>query len=83
MSEITVEVPERTRVALKIPAEKLGEELRIVLAVKFYEMGRLSSGAAAELAGVPRPVFLSRLAEYGVASFRLTGTQLDGETRLA
>jgi hypothetical protein len=46
-------------------------------------MGRLSSGAAARLAGVPRVVFLSRLAEYDVDTFRLTEEQLAGETRLA
>jgi len=83
MSHITMEVPERTRVALKIPVERLAEELRMVVAVKLYELGRLSSGAAAEMAGVPKPVFLGRLADYGVATFGLTGAQLDRETRLA
>ncbi|PIX43855.1 MAG: hypothetical protein COZ57_18470, partial [Armatimonadetes bacterium CG_4_8_14_3_um_filter_66_20] len=68
MSHITMEVPERTRVALKIPVERLAEELRMVVAVKLYELGRLSSGAAAEMAGVPKPVFLGRLADYGVAT---------------
>ena len=32
-----------------------------------YELGRLSAGAASELAGVPKPVFLSKLADYGDA----------------
>jgi predicted HTH domain antitoxin len=45
-------------------------------AVKLLEMGRLSSGAAAQLAGVPRTVFLSRLADYGVATFRLSGEEV-------
>jgi predicted HTH domain antitoxin len=52
-------------------------------AVKFYELGRLSSGAAAQLAGVPRGVFLGRLADYGVDTFSLTQEQLERETRLA
>jgi len=52
-------------------------------AVKLYEMGRISSGAAAKLAGIPRTVFLSRLADYGVASFSLTLEELRSETRLA
>jgi len=51
-------------------------------AMKLYEMGRLSSGAAARLAGIPRVAFLSRLADYGVDSFRLTEDQLARETRL-
>lgn len=48
-----------------------------------YELGRLSSGAAAKLAGVPRVVFLTKLADYGVETFRLTEEQLEHETRLA
>jgi len=51
--------------------------------VKLYEMGKLSSGAAASLAGVPRVVFLSRLADYGVTTFRLTKEELKKEQRLA
>ena len=41
-------------------------------AVKLYEMGRLFTGAAAQLAGVPKPVFLMKLADYGVDTFDLT-----------
>jgi hypothetical protein len=40
--------------------------------VKLYELGRLSSGAAGTLAGIPRVVFLSKLADYGVPTFRFT-----------
>jgi len=59
------------------------DELRMAAAVKLFELGRLSSGAAATLAGVPRVVFLSRLGDYGVDTFRLTEEQLRAETRLA
>jgi hypothetical protein len=38
--------------------------------------------AAAALAGVPRTVFLTKLAEYGVDTFRLTEAELQQETRL-
>lgn len=50
---------------------------------QFFELGRLSSGAAARLAGVPRVVFLSRLVDYGVDTFDLTEEQIEKETRLA
>lgn len=46
--------------------------MRLAAAVKLYELGRLSSGAAANLAGLPRVVFLAKLAEYRVDTFRLT-----------
>lgn len=51
-------------------------------AAKLYELGELSSGAAARLAGVPRTVFLSRLADYGIDTFRLTEDELQREVRL-
>ena len=82
MSQVTMDVSDKMCLALKVPVERLGDELCMAAAVKLYEVGKLSSGAAAELAGVPKPVFLSRLADYGVSTFRLTGAELDRETRL-
>ncbi len=76
MYEITLSVPEETALALKLTPEKLGDEVLLAAAVKLYELDRLSSGAAATLAGIPRVVFLSKLAEYGVDTFRLTEAEL-------
>ena len=83
MSRITMDIPDESLVALKLSEEQAEEALRMAAAVKLFELGRLSSGAAARLAGVPRVVFLSRLADYGVDTFRMTAEGFRKETRLA
>ena len=83
MSQITIDIPEQSLLALNRTPDEIPEVLRMAAAVKFYELGQLSSGAAAELAGVPKPVFLSRLADYSVASFSYDAESLKRETRLA
>lgn len=83
MSRIALDIPDESILALKLAPEVIGEELQLAAAMKLYELGRLSSGAAARLAGVPRVVFLAELADYGVDTFRLTAEHLRWETRLA
>jgi predicted HTH domain antitoxin len=83
MSQIVLDVPNETLLALRTTPEAVGVRLLLAAAVKLYEIGELSSGAAASLAGLPRVAFLSRLADFGVDTFRLTEEELLRETRLA
>lgn len=83
MSEVILSIPNETLVALKVAPAEVAGTLRLAAAAKLYELGRLSSGAAADLAGVPRAVFLNALADYGVATFRQSETELEEELRRA
>jgi predicted HTH domain antitoxin len=83
MSQLVLNTPDDTLLSLKLSDDDAADEIRLAASVKLYELGRLSSGAAARLAGLPRVLFLSKLADYGVDTFRLTGEELERQTHLA
>ncbi|PKO23062.1 MAG: hypothetical protein CVU38_06090 [Chloroflexi bacterium HGW-Chloroflexi-1] len=66
VQQISINIPERVLLAEKTAAASFAREIRMLAAVKLYESGRLSSGRAAELAGVPRVEFLLSLERYKV-----------------
>jgi predicted HTH domain antitoxin len=76
MSQVTLSIPDEILLALKATPDEIASRIRLAAAVKLYEIGQLSSGAAAQLAGVPKPFFLSRLADYGVNTFDLSEDEL-------
>ena len=68
--QITLDIPEKVILAEKTDAASFARELRILAAVKLYELGRLSSGRAAELADMSRVEFLLSLGRYRVFPFQ-------------
>ena len=76
MRAFTISVPDDLPLALELTPEQMAEELRLAAAMKLFELGRLSSGAAAELAGIPRCVFLSKLVDYDVDTFARSAHEL-------
>ena len=66
---ISIELPEKVLRAEKSDAATFVREMRMLAAVKLYELGRLSSGRAAELAGISRVEFLLNLGRYKVCPF--------------
>ncbi len=67
--QVTLTVPEKVLLAEKTDVDSFGRELLLLAAVKLYELGRLSSGRAAELAGMTRVEFLLALGRYKVFPF--------------
>ena len=83
MRQLILDVPDESLLSLHLSDEAAAAEIRLAAAVKLYELGRLSSGAAARLAGIPRVLFLSKLADYGVDTFNLSEDELERQTSLA
>ena len=66
MATLTIEYPDEILVSLKETQDDFSEELKTA-AVKLYEMGKLSSGKAARLAGMDKISFLKILGKYQVS----------------
>ncbi len=58
-------------------------EVKMALASKLYETGRLSLGQAASLAGYSKQTFMELLADYGVALINHDPDELDDDIKNA
>jgi predicted HTH domain antitoxin len=79
MRQIVIDVPEKVLLAEKTNEAAFAREVRMLAAVKLYELGRLSSGRAAELADVSRVEFLLTLERYRVFPLEAELQDLEGE----
>ena len=76
MSVLKIEYPPEVLWALQQKPEEFEAEARLLLAIKMYETGKLSTGRAARLAGVPRITFMFLLGRYGLSPFGETADEL-------
>ena len=76
---ISVDVPESVLLTEKTDERSFAREIRMLAAVKLYELGRLSSGRAAELAGMARVEFLLTLERYKVFPLETELSDLERE----
>jgi predicted HTH domain antitoxin len=74
--QITIEYPALLPDALQQTRADFEQEAKMAMAVKLFEMKRLSSGMAAQLAGMDRVTFLLSLHRYGVAMIDLGEEEL-------
>lgn len=71
-----------THLTVQLPPEVAPEEARLLLAAKLYEVGRLSTGQAAELAGYSKHAFLELLGKLGIPVFDHPAEDLAAELDL-
>ncbi len=74
--QLIVEYPDRLPDALRISRNQFELEARMAMAVKLFELARLTSGQAAQLAGVDRVEFIMNLHRYGVSPIQRTPEEL-------
>ena len=76
---LSVPMPGEIRQMLNRTPEEMSRDLRLYAALMLFGLGKLSSGASAAMAGVPRVMFLDLCAEYGIPISQITADELQRE----
>ena len=71
MSVFTIEIPDSVEIN--------DFELKMLLASKLFEEGKLSSGQAAEMVGISKRSFIELLGKYNVSLFGYEGDELESD----
>ena len=82
-STLTLEYPNTIPDLLHESKDQFEQEAKMAMAVKLYEMKRISSGIAAKLASIDRVTFLFKLADYEVSTTNITSDELLQDVRNA
>jgi predicted HTH domain antitoxin len=76
---IQIQFPDTVFSALRKAPDEFVQEMRVAAAVKWYELGEVSQGKAAEVAGLSRADFIEALSRYKVSVLQYTPEDLTQE----
>jgi predicted HTH domain antitoxin len=79
MTQATLRYPTDIAHAVRLTDEEFEAQVRLMAALKMFELGKLSSGKAAELAGLSRVEFLEACGRYRVSVFNYPPEELEAE----
>ncbi len=82
MTTISVQLPDSVFSALRYAPDEFVKEMRIAAAVKWYEVGKVSQGKAAEIAGLSRAEFIEALSRFEVSPFQYSAEEIDRELKV-
>lgn len=74
---LTIPYPEDLLLVLKENPETFEAEAKLLLAVKLYEMGRVSTGMAAQIANMSRIAFIFALERFGLSPIGVSPDELE------
>ena len=83
MAELTIQYPDDLLVASGKPRQVVEDELRVVLAMKLFELRQFSLGKAAELAGMGKVRFMDELGRLHIPVIDLDEVETQEEMRAA
>ena len=83
MYSLNIKYPPEVLWALQQEPQEFEREARLILALKLYESGKLSSGLAAKIADMPRLAFISILGQYGLSPFGETPKEITKDLKHA
>ena len=72
-------VPENFEMAVHLTRPELDHHLRLMAALKMFELGQISSGKAAELVGMTRVDFLHTCGRYRISVFNYPPEEVEAE----
>jgi predicted HTH domain antitoxin len=81
MQNLTIEIPADVLLATGQSREEFTQEAKFLLAVKLFELGRLSSGKAAQLCEMGRVDFVFRVGRMGIPVTDLDEEEMEREFR--
>lgn len=77
--QLTIPYSDDLLLSLKLNPENFEAEAKLLLAVKLYELDRISTGMAAQLAGMERVAFMFELAKFNLSPIGVDPDELEGD----
>ena len=77
---LTIHIPSNIQVMLNRTLPELERDMRLYTALMLFQLEKLSAGAAAEMAGMPKVMFLDICADYGLTVSLITPSELQAES---
>jgi len=81
VEELKIKYPSGFEHAVHMTKEEIEHHIRLMAALKMFELGKISSGKAAELAGMSRVEFFEACGRYRVSLFNYTDEEVEEEVK--
>ena len=81
MSDLTIKYPSEFERAVHLTKDELEDHIRLMAALKMFELGKISSGKAAEFAGMTRTGFFEACNRYKVNIFNYPEQEVEEEIK--